>query len=290
MGPVETEGDSIDAAIAAALQQLGATRDRVEVEILQNSGRGLFGFGGKKAKVRATLRRPILEELHRAEPQPEEASTSEPAVTPSPRPEKKPPVRTEKKPEARAGKKQPVRTEKKPVTRPEERPAAAPAPREFSDAAVQRAQEALQRIIKLMDVQATVSAKKEEEHIVLELDGDSSGVLIGRKGQMLDALEYVIARIVGRDEGTRVPVLVDSQSYRTRRMEALGSLAQRMAAEAKRKRNPVTLNAMSPRDRRIVHMILQRDPSLTTRSSGKGYYRRLVILPAANASPESHNA
>lgn len=281
MGPVETEGDSIDAAIAAALEQLGATRDRVEVEILQNAVRGLFGFGGKKAKVRATLRRPITDEPH-----PEEAQPPEPEEARSTPQEKKPAA-------ARAEKKPARRPERKPAAPPQEKPSpqpTAPATREFSDAAVQRAHDALQRIIELMDVQAQVSAKKEDEHIVLELDGDSSGVLIGRKGQMLDALEYVIARIVGRDEGTRVPVLVDSQSYRTRRMEALEGLAQRMGAEAKRKRSPVTLNAMSPRDRRIVHMILQRDRSVTTRSSGKGYYRKLVILPATDTPQESRDA
>jgi spoIIIJ-associated protein len=149
-----------------------------------------------------------------------------------------------------------------------------------SNTAVEAARQALQKIVDLMSVEAQVAAQLEEDHVLLELSGDASGVLIGRKGQMLDALEYVVSRIVGRDEAARVHVVVDSQSYRTRRMEALEDLARRMGTEAKRKRGPVTLNAMSPRDRRIVHMILQRDTSLLTRSSGKGYYRKLVITPA----------
>ncbi len=235
MQSVETEADTIDAAIAAALQTLGVSRDRVEVEILASAARGFFGIGGRKAKVRATLRAPVD-----TEPAPDRGSRS----TTSPH------------------------------------LAQRPASTVVIDArTAERARQALQDIIGLMHVGADVEVRTGDDHILLDLTGDASGVLIGRRGQMLDALEYIINRIVARDEGNQVRAVVDSANYRARRREALETLARRMGEQAKKKRRPVTLNPMSPRDRRIVHLVLQEDPSLSTRSSGKGYFRRLVIIP-----------
>jgi spoIIIJ-associated protein len=130
-----------------------------------------------------------------------------------------------------------------------------------------------------MGVGADAKARVEDDSIVLDLTGDSSGVLIGRKGQMLDALEYLVSRIVSRDVTSSVRVVIDCEHYRERRRESLEELARRMADEAKRKKRVVKLNAMSPRDRRIVHLILQQDSAITTRSSGKGHFRKLIIIP-----------
>jgi spoIIIJ-associated protein len=236
MDSVEADGNSIDAAIDSALKRLGATRDRVEIEILTNAARGLFGIGGRKARVRATLRSPLDAE-HPATPE------------------------------------RPARV---PVQEP-----TAPAGVSGADSHIAaRAQQILRDIIAHMDVPADVIATEAADHIRLELTGDSSGVLIGRRGQMLDSLEYVLNRAIGRDQGGVKRIVVDSENYRARRHEALEELARRMGEQAKQKRKVVTLNPMSPRDRRIVHMILREDPGLTTRSSGKGYFRRLVIIPA----------
>jgi spoIIIJ-associated protein len=134
-----------------------------------------------------------------------------------------------------------------------------------------------------MEVPAAVNARQEDEQVVLELTGDSSGILIGRRGQMLDALEYLLNRVVAR-EGEPGRIIVDSQNYRARRRQSLEDLARRMGEQAKRKRKAIALNPMSPRDRRIVHLALQEDPALSTRSSGKGYFRKLIIIPAGAAS------
>lgn len=238
MESVEAEGTSIDEAIDGALKRLGVTRDRVEIEILGNATRGLFGIGGRKARVRATVRTPIDTELGVERP------------------------------------------------RSQERPAFAPAaPRLLEPVAVdqrlaERAQQVLQEIVDRIGVQAGVVVGEDDGRIVLELTGDATGVLIGRRGQMLDALEYMVNRIVSHDEGGATHILVDSQNYRTRRREALEDLARRMGEQAKKKRKPVSMNPMSPRDRRIVHLVLQGDTALATKSSGKGYYRRLIIVPA----------
>jgi spoIIIJ-associated protein len=128
--------------------------------------------------------------------------------------------------------------------------------------------------------------------IVLEIAGDSSGLLIGRRGATLDALEYLVNRIVSRDEVVAGRITIDVEHYRQRRQEYLDSLARRLADKAKQTGRVVTLNPMSPRDRRIVHLSLQNDGQVTTRSQGDGYYRRVLILPAgrSNRAPRSPRA
>lgn len=256
MEPVEAEGNSIDEAIEHALRMLGVTRDRAEVEILANATRGLFGLGGRKARVRAALRAPIdigidvdVDVDADRVRSPAARPTARPATTPAPASENEP--RTPTVPAAEAD-------------------------------ATAHAADVLRDLLKLMEVEAAVVIRRAEEQDVLELTGDTSGVLIGRRGQMLDALEYFLNRVVVRDNGEG-RIVVDSQNYRARRRRSLEELARRSGEQAKKRRKAVALNPMSPRDRRIVHMVLQADPSLSTRSSGKGYFRKLIIIPAGES-------
>lgn len=258
MRSVEAEGSSIDAAIDAALEMLHVARERVEIEIVSNASRGLFGLGGRKAKVRATLRQPISERIL------DESNELQPPAAPpldAPRPRER---------VIRPAPRSPI----------EKRP---PQPSDGADApdpaTAQRAEQVLRDIVRHVGVAVEIESAIEDDSVVLQLTGDSSGILIGRKGQMLDALEYIVARIASRDRNAAVRVVIDCEHYRDRRRESLEELARRMSDEAKRKKRVVKLNAMSPRDRRIVHMILQQDPSITTRSSGKGHFRKLIIIP-----------
>ncbi len=261
MRSVESEGETIDAAIEAALKTLGVTRDRVEVEILNSASRGLFGIGGRKARVRATLRQPITEQILA------ETETSQPAFE---QPAQTSPPQQVPRQSPRMGEEPRRRTQTATQQSPREKP---------DTSAAQRAEESLRMIVHSMGVEAEVRARVDGDSIVVDLTGDSSGVLIGRKGQMLDALEYLVSRIVSRDQASVVRVTIDCERYRERRREVLEDMARRMADEAKRKKRAVKLNAMSPRDRRIVHLVLQRDSSITTRSSGKGHFRKLIIIP-----------
>lgn len=287
MRSVEAEGDSIDAAIETALTTLGVTRDRVEIEILNNAARGFLGLGSRKAKVRATLRQSITEQILKDVDRAAKAIDEAPERTRINRPSR---------PEAAA---RPPReqnrgrsTEQSATERPPREPSrrtAEQSPAEPPDAAsASRAGEVLTTIVGHIGITADVQARVEDDSVVLDLTGDSSGVLIGRKGQMLDALEYLVSRIVSRDRTSAVHVIIDCERYRERRREALQELARRMADEAKRKKRVVKLNAMSPRDRRIVHLILQQDTAITTRSSGKGHFRKLIIIPreAGESPPE----
>jgi spoIIIJ-associated protein len=285
MDSVEAEGLSIDEAIENALVRLGTTRNRVEISILTNAARGLFGIGARKARVRATVRPPID-----AEGISSVAAAREPVASELVAPAPVAPAPVAPEPVAP----EPVAPEpviSTPAVSNEE--AAAPAAHPVVSSAVdtqgadtrgadtrgvQRAQSVLQEIIKHISVTASVTTRQDEEHTILEITGDTTGVLIGRRGQMLDALEYIVNRIVARDE-TGAHFVVDSQDYRERHRKSLEDLARRMGEQAKKKRKAVTLNPLSPRDRRSVHMVLHDDPALTTKSAGDGYYRKLIIIP-----------
>ena len=147
---------------------------------------------------------------------------------------------------------------------------------------VARCTDLLRELLAHIGVPCTVTAKPDSDSgtVVVSVSGDSSGLLIGRRGQTLDAIEYLLNRMAIRtDEGARPRVVVDVEGYRSRRAEYLHILARRLADKAKQSARVVTLNPMSPRDRRIVHVALQDDPGVETRSEGDGYHRRLLIVP-----------
>lgn len=304
---VEAEGQTIDDAIERALQLLGVSRDKADIEIVANAARGLFGFGGRRAKVRATLRRPMT---FAAGSDSEAASTpaatsrrapAESSATPAARPHHAPsPPRVPEAPRRAA---EPPRRE--PPRRPAETrhkaserrrgapersgPAPEPSPRAphpdvpsipLSDAAVEHARTVLAEIVRLSGSEASVEVTREPESVRLVITGDPSGLLIGRRGQTLDALEYVLHRIMPQEDEGSGRLVVDTESYRLRRQQSLEELARHVAERARRSGKPLSLSPMSPRDRRIVHLALQDDPTLTTRSAGTGFFRKVVIVPA----------
>ena len=237
MDYVETEGDTIDQAIENALARLGVERERVSIEIISEGKRGILGFGTQKARVRASLRRSVVET--------------------------------------------------NPVERaPDPLVVASAAPKTVTDAETaamgENARGVLSEILKRMGIEASVQAKTGDkvDEIVLEVICDDSGLLIGRKGQTLEALQYLVTRIAGDRQGSDGPhILVDIENYRQRRKKSLEDMALRLGEKAKRQRKTVTVDALSAADRRIVHAALQDDPWITTKSLGQGSYRRLLIIP-----------
>jgi spoIIIJ-associated protein len=146
----------------------------------------------------------------------------------------------------------------------------------------EKAKGVLSEILKRMGIEASVQAKIDDkaDEIVLEVICDDSGLLIGRKGQTLEALQYLVTRIAGDRQGSEGPhILVDIENYRQRRKKSLEDMALRLGEKAKRQRKTVTIDALSAADRRIVHAALQDDPWITTKSLGQGSYRRLLIIP-----------
>ena len=151
-----------------------------------------------------------------------------------------------------------------------------------TSAVAEKGQAALADILRLMGVPATVETKAgpTRDEIVLEIRAENSGLLIGRKGQTLEALQYLVTRISGERAGGEAPhIVVDVENYRDRRRKSLEDMALRLGEKAKRQRKTVTVDALSAADRRIIHAALQDDPWVTTRSLGQGSYRRLLIIP-----------
>src|SRR4030043_399557 len=118
------------------------------------------------------------------------------------------------------------------------------------------------------------------EKIVLNIEGNDTGLLIGKRGQNLDALQYILNKALNKSDNQRKMIMVDAEEYRKRREESLLSLAERKRQKVKKTRKAVSLGHMSAHDRRIIHLALQEDSSLTTKSRGEGEYRKIIILPA----------
>jgi spoIIIJ-associated protein len=141
------------------------------------------------------------------------------------------------------------------------------------------AREALRNMLTRMGIEAAVRVGEDEERIVLDVVGSEAGLVIGKKGQTLDALQYLVNKIVNRDREGRKPIVVDSEGYRDRRADSLVELAHRLGEKAIRTGRVIGVNPMSPHDRRIIHLALDKVPGVTTRSEGEGSFRRLLIIP-----------
>ncbi len=148
-----------------------------------------------------------------------------------------------------------------------------------------RAREVLETILTRLGVSASVACQTNppagggEGVITLDVSGDDLGILIGRRGQTLSALQYVVRLILAHQTQARVPVVIDVEGYKQRRYEALQALAQRMAEQVKAKGRPFTLEPMLAYERRIIHIALADDPDVTTESVGEGESRKVVIMP-----------
>lgn len=147
------------------------------------------------------------------------------------------------------------------------------------DAALQTAKETLEKILSLIPIETSIHAEKLDGKISLNIEGDSSGLLIGRKGKTLDALQYIINRVVNKTTEKKVRVVVDSENYRQRRIESLTHLALKMGEKTKKMKKPFTTGPLNPHDRRIIHLALKDDNELDTRSRGEGLMKKVVIIP-----------
>lgn len=128
-----------------------------------------------------------------------------------------------------------------------------------------------------MTVAVSVKYDEEEREIDIELNGDEMGVLIGKRGQTLDSLQYLVSLVVNKDVEDYIRVKVDTENYRQRRKETLENLAKNIAYKVKRTKSPLSLEPMNPYERRIIHSALQEDKYVTTRSEGEEPFRRVVV-------------
>jgi spoIIIJ-associated protein len=278
---VEKEAATIEDATAEALAHLGARRDEVTVEILETPRGGVFGLGSRNARVRVTVKS---------------------AQTPSPGPQGGAPAREQgrerrgrgnhhRRGRGGVGNQQAQRPapSQSQASSPSSDEDAADATRKNADLEEQHREAIaiLQQILEKMGETGEVrQVEVDAETVELEIKGDGSGILIGRHGQTLDALEYLVNRILARRIKDAAPISLETESYRARRRQQLHRMALSMGEKAKREKKPVRLEPMPPRDRRVIHLALKDDPMLTTRSAGEGVMRAIEILPAEGGRPQ----
>jgi spoIIIJ-associated protein len=237
---VEASGKDVEEAIVQGLAKLGKTRDEVKIEVLSEGSRGLFGLGAEEARVRISVIEPqVLEQVIE---------------------------------ETKAGE--------------EEKEVKEPTPPPLEKDFQQIAKGTLEELLAKMGIRAQVVIRQKADveegelpPVVLDIVGDDLGILIGRRGETLAALQYITRLIVSRKTRRWYPLVVDVEQYKVRRERSLRRLAQQMAERVSFNRQPVALEAMPAYERRIVHLVLRDHPTVTTKSVGEGDQRKVTIIP-----------
>ncbi len=253
MESVEVSARTVDEAVQQALIRLGKTRDEVEVTVLSEGHKRILGFvRGENARVRVTVLEsaPVASGGTLAHPRP-------PAPRPVPR-----------APRSHPAPARPAEVEARPI-------------RVEGPAVV--AKDTMEELLDNMGIDAAViyrgGSGEENEPIVLDIVGDDLAILIGRRGETLSSLQFLLNLMVGKRLSAWVRVVIDVEGYRARREESLRSLAARVADRVRRSGETIALEPMPPNERRIVHLALQDNPYVTTESSGYGEDRRVNVIP-----------
>lgn len=238
----EQSAKSVNEAIEAALKELNATREEVDIDIIDEGAKGFLGIGARDAKVKVTLK-----------------GAAKPA----------------KKAEAKQAKK-PEKAEK-PVKKAVANSAMADTAANF-----------LGEIFKAMNLEVKIDSKVEDDTVSIELSGDNMGIVIGKRGDTLDSLQYLTSLVVNQESEDYIKVSIDTENYRQKRTDALIALSNRLADKVTRTGKRFTLEPMNPYERRVIHSNLQENENVTTYSIGSEPYRKVVIAPK-DAKPYSGN-
>lgn len=246
---LEIEGKTIDDAIEKACREFNVTRDKLNIEILSEGMPGFLGLGSKKATVRASIISFDMSLDMPIEFTPVETADDVPA----------------------------------PVARPDSALPARAAGEE-TDLTV-RAKDILSGILSRMDLTCEVTAEETSDAVMINIKGDGNGLLIGKRGQNLDALQYIVNKAANKTGNGRKVIIVDAEDYRKRQEESLIALAEKIGEKVRKTKKSVALSYMNAHSRRIIHMALQNNEFVTTKSRGEGEYKKIVVVPARKTNP-----
>ena len=287
---ITATGKTIDLAIAAALEQLRMDRDSVSVEVLDNPKSGFLGIGAQPARVKVTYEAPD----EAPKPALSSASRSKPKKPAEPKPADGAKVIAPAAPKviAPAAPEAPERRDSKPRQQQAEKPAAPAEPKVYAPAEPGSTEERIETFIKglleHMGSDAVPHAmKKSDDTYLVDLVGDNLGILIGRRGETLDAIQHLTNYAINRGQNKRVRINVDAESYRLKREQALQRLAQKVAGKVTRYRRNITLEPMNAYERHVIHAALQDHPDVTTFSTGTEPNRRIVVAYSRYKSAEA---
>lgn len=277
----EFSAKTIEDAVIKASIELETASDHIEYEVIEKGSTGILGlFGSRPAVIKARVK---------AEAAAEDIAPVKSAVKESVKKEKiENPEKIEKtaKPEKSAETAGMEVREKETVTEPKEESLPGPAEHKKETGSVDSAFDSseyemfLNDIFRIMNMEVNIESKFDEKNSMLDINliGDDMGILIGKRGQTLDSLQYLISLLVNKKRENYIRVKLDTENYRERRKETLETLAKNIANKVKRTKRPVSLEPMNPYERRVIHAVLQNDKYVLTRSEGEEPYRHVVVF------------
>lgn len=269
-GSIRVSAKTVDDAITEALIQLGVTSDRLEYEVIEKGSAGFLGIGMKQAVIEAR-RKPEPKEEKVEEPVVEEPVKAEPKKVEAVQPQKAAAEKKANEPQKAAFEKA-VEKEVKEEVKKETKLV------EVQPQTIEAVEDFLKNTMKAMDMEVELKTEIDQDGaLCVDMSGEHMGILIGKRGQTLDSLQYLANRVANKHQEGYVRVKLDTENYRARREETLRHLAKNIAHKVKRNRRPVALEPMNPYERRIIHSALQSDPYVMTHSEGEEPFRKVVI-------------
>lgn len=257
MKSIEKTGKNVDQAITRALIELGASKEEVEIEVIAKGSKGILGIGAKEAKVRVTIKEEF-EVKEEVKPVVEEARLKVEDAQ----------IQQDKAEE------QSVNAEVK-----DSEDSIIVSPEEIDDV-IKRAEAFLNKLLKEMNVECSIDAQIiNNNRINISLQGKNMGIIIGKRGETLDAIQYITNIVANKERTEYIKIMLDTENYRARREETLRKLAFKLSKKAQQTRRPVILEPMNPYDRRIIHSALQDNKYVKTHSEGREPFRKVVITP-----------
>ncbi len=249
MKSIEKVGRTVDDAITEALIELGASTDEVEIEVISKGSKGLLGFGAKEAKVKVTLKEIVYqEELEVKDVIPENVCSNEPVI---------------------------------PQVEQNDSEDAVVASKEEVEQVIRNAEDFLNKLLKQMDIECIVKSEIiNDNRISMSLEGKNMGIIIGKRGETLDAIQYLVNIVANKERKEYIKIMLDTENYRQRREETLRRLAFKLSKKVEKSRKPIILEPMNPYDRRIIHSALQDSKFVKTHSEGREPFRKVVITPS----------
>ena len=269
-GSIRVSAKTVDDAITEALIQLGVTSDRLEYEVIEKGSAGFLGIGMKQAVIEAR-RKPEPKEEKVEEPVVEEPVKAEPKKVETVQPQKAAAEKKADEPQKAAFEKA-VEKEVKEEVKKETKLV------EVQPQTIEAVEDFLKNTMKAMDMEVELKTEIDQDGaLCVDMSGEHMGILIGKRGQTLDSLQYLANRVANKHQEGYVRVKLATENYRARREETLRHLAKNIAHKVKRNRRPVALEPMNPYERRIIHSALQSDPYVMTHSEGEEPFRKVVI-------------
>lgn len=269
-GSIRVSAKTVDDAITEALIQLGVTSDRLEYEVIEKGSAGFLGIGMKQAVIEAR-RKPEPKEEKVEEPVVEEPVKAEPKKVETVQPQKAAAEKKADEPQKAAFEKA-VEKEVKEEVKKETKLV------EVQPQTIEAVEDFLKNTMKAMDMEVELKTEIDQDGaLCVDMSGEHMGILIGKRGQTLDSLQYLANRVANKHQEGYVRVKLDTENYRARREETPRHLAKNIAHKVKRNRRPVALEPMNPYERRIIHSALQSDPYVMTHSEGEEPFRKVVI-------------